>query len=311
MKNICIIGIGGVGGYFGGKMAHFLLSQDSKYHVSFIARGKHLEAIKKNGLLLKSIDGELRCRPSLITDKLSEIPSPDLVMLCIKSYDLVDIAKKLDPVINKNTIILPLLNGVDICERLQKIIHKGIIIPACVYIVGNIEDHGIVRQTGQEGAIVGGKISFNADELLKIMELSHIHFKWIDDPRAAIWEKYLLVASLALVTAFYNIPSPYVLIKPLAMRDALAIMQEIHNLAKAQNIVLSENIIDKTINRIKALGPEARTSFQRDIELKGMTNERDIFGETILKLGNRLGVKTEITEKFHNQIISNLNSRLK
>jgi 2-dehydropantoate 2-reductase len=302
MKNICIIGIGGVGGYFGGKLAYYLLSTDQLYHVTFIARGKHLEAIKKNGLLFKTPDGEFICKPSLVTNNLAEIPVPDLVLICTKSYDLDTVAKELAKVVSSKTLIIPLLNGVDIVERLEKHIQLGIILPACVYIATYISNPGEITLTGAEGFIVAGKPGFQPDSLLSLMNEAHIKIKWTETPFNAIWEKYLLVSSFALVTAYYNKTFIEVINDPEAKTDVIAVMNEIKALAKSQSIILSDDIIEKTIHKVSKLSANTKTSYQRDIEIKGNVNEGDIFGQTIIDLGNKSGIDVSVSTRLFNSI---------
>ena len=116
--NIGVIGIGGVGGYFGGKLTQ-LLKDDKDLKIFFIARTQHLNEIKKNGLILDTEEGITTCIPTLATDDISELPQLDFCLICVKSYDLKNILIQLKPKIADNTMILPLLNGVDIYERVK------------------------------------------------------------------------------------------------------------------------------------------------------------------------------------------------
>jgi len=127
--NIAVIGIGGVGGFFGGKLAQ-LLKSDSNLNISFVARGEHLREIQKKGLLLDSDDGVMTCVPTMATGKISDIPVPDLCLVCVKSFDLKNTMLQLKEKVSEKTILLPLLNGVDIYERMREIINTGIILPS-------------------------------------------------------------------------------------------------------------------------------------------------------------------------------------
>ena len=116
--NIAVIGTGGVGGYFGAKLAS-LAESGSGLHVSFIARGMHLRVIQKNGLLVDSDEGKIVCMPSLATDDMGALPQPDLCLVCVKGYDLSAALVHLAPVVSEKTVIIPLMNGVDIYERIR------------------------------------------------------------------------------------------------------------------------------------------------------------------------------------------------
>ncbi len=110
---IAIIGTGGVGGYFGGRLAK------AGNNVTFVARGEHLKAIQQNGLIVKSIKGDFKIENAKATDNISSIVNVDLVILGVKAWQVKDIAKDLLPIIKSDTIVLPLQNGVLAAEKLK------------------------------------------------------------------------------------------------------------------------------------------------------------------------------------------------
>ena len=112
---ILVYGAGGVGGYFGARLA------ESGNKVSFIARGEHMRAIKESGLQLESINGNITVYPELVTNDINEVGTPDLVLLGVKSWQLPEVASELKKIISKDTIVLPLQNGADIYEKLTEI----------------------------------------------------------------------------------------------------------------------------------------------------------------------------------------------
>ncbi len=159
INNILIAGTGGVGGYFGGRIAGSLVDkpENQRQKVYFLARGAHLQAIKRDGLLLKPGQGpELRCRPALATDRLDQVPSPDLVLVSVKSYDLPGLMDGLSGIITGDTLIIPLLNGIDIYKRIREILPAAIILPAGVYVSANIIEPGVVVQRGMAGTLFCG-----------------------------------------------------------------------------------------------------------------------------------------------------------
>ena len=143
MKNIAVIGIGGIGGFFGGKLTK-LLKNDPQVNIYFIARGKQLSAIQKSGLLLDAKDGRMACRPTMATDRIADLPLLDYCLVCVKGYDLVNALTQLKEMITDSTVVIPLLNGVDIFERIREVITKGYLHPAGVYISTFVESPGHV-----------------------------------------------------------------------------------------------------------------------------------------------------------------------
>ena len=146
--------MGGVGGYFGGKLCRL---QSSGISISFVARGEHLRAMQESGLLLSSEDdGDLVCKPALATDDFGRLPRLDLCLICVKEFDLSSILSRLEPITCDDTIFLPLLNGVDVYSRIRAVIKKGIVLPACVYVGTHIERPGKVSQKGGACKILFG-----------------------------------------------------------------------------------------------------------------------------------------------------------
>lgn len=178
IRNIGIIGVGGVGGYFGGKLCRLLHIRDD-CTVSFIARGEHLRAIQASGLLLHcENDGELLCRPSLATDDFRKLPPLDLCLICVKEFDLAPALSCLNPAINNQTIVVPLLNGVDVCARIRHVIDNGIVLPACVYVGTHIERPGKVTQKGGACRILFGPDplhpDFVPDQIIRLFDEADI-----------------------------------------------------------------------------------------------------------------------------------------
>jgi 2-dehydropantoate 2-reductase len=315
MKNIAVIGIGGVGGYFGGKIANAIeKSNNNDYNLYFIARGNHLKVIKKNGLILNTSSQKgLICRPTLATDNFNEIPQPDIVILAVKSYDLESTLNKISSKITENTIVLPLLNGVDIYERIRKKIKNGIILPSCVYVISHIEETGIVTQNGGEGHIIIGSDTqhsyYYPDMLIEAFKLFSISFRWLENSQSAIWEKYIFVAAYGLVTAYSNKPIGEVFYDYDLKEKTRQIMLEIFNIGKSKGIKLSDGLVEDSLTRARLIPHTTKTSYQRDIETKAKHNEGDIFGEAIIRMSEETGVQAPVTREIYNQIMKQFNLR--
>ena len=302
--NVCVVGVGGVGGYFGGKLAHtFSSNPDSPVNIFFVARGKHLEAIKKNGLVLKSPEfGTMICRPTLATERINTLPEIDIFLICVKGYDLLDVATSMRNQVKEKTVILPPLNGADIQERLRNQIETGIILPACVYFSAHIEEPGVVVHVGKPGKIVFGRDQDHPDyiphEIFKIFEKSSIDYEWKDDANPAIWEKYIFIASFSLISARYHRTLGEILEEPSLKEEVIGIMNEIYSIALKRNIRLSDGIVDLSLKKAMMFPPDTQTSLQRDIHQKKGRSELELFGGTIMDLGKKLGIPTPTTKKY-------------
>ena len=308
IKRVCIYGTGGVGGYFGGKIAEVFNNnpQFKGYEIYFIARGEHLRAIKQNGLAVKTPDRTISGRPTLATNDISEIPSPDLILLCVKGYDLNQAVTAIKTIPNENTVIIPLLNGVDIVERIRSILDTVIVLPACLYLGTHIESPGVINQSGGNGIIILGpdrkKPEYNGDSVKNFFQKTGIKYEWYDDPLPKIWEKYLFIAAFGMVTALAREPLGTVMKKDEYRNMVRGILEEIYAISRKKGINLPADIIEKSMNKTYNFPAEARTSYQRDLESGSRFNEGDLYGGTIIREGEALGVPTPVTKMVYQKI---------
>jgi 2-dehydropantoate 2-reductase len=303
-----VIGVGGVGGYFGGKLAHaFSPNFDSSANIFFVARGKHLEAIKSNGLILKSPEfGSRTCRPRLVAERVNDLPEIDVFLICVKGYDLIDVATTIRHQIKENTIMIAPLNGADIRERLRNKIKTGIILPACVYLSSYVEEPGVVVHIGNPGRMIFGRDPEHPDyiphDIFGLFEKSSITYEWKEDANPAIWEKYLFIASFGLVSARYNRTLGEILEEPSLKEEVIGMMNEIYSISLKKNIGLAEGTVDLTLKKAATFPRDTQTSLQRDIHQRKGKSELELFGGTIIDLGKKLGIPTPITKKIYREL---------
>lgn len=304
--NVGVIGVGGVGGYFGGKLTKLLEQVASdELKVYFVARNKHLEEIRKNGLILSTAEGDQICRPTLATDNFDDLPALDLCLLCVKSYDLNSALKSVKGIIKSDTEIIPLLNGVDIYERIRKIIPNGKVYPSCVYVGTRIERPGKVAQDGGSCRIFLGKDP-HPDSLsrrtLALFDASKVKYTWCDDIYQEIWSKYIFIAAYGMVTASENKTLGQITETEALSDMVISIMGEIAEIANKQGVRLPADIVQESFKKAKSFPYETKTSFQRDFEQKDKPDERDLFGDTIIRLGEALGVETPTSRLVNDKL---------
>ena len=310
IQTIWIYGVGGVGGFIGGKIARFLQKEHPKNtRLYFIARGEHLKEIQKKGLIVNMGDEKgLLCVPTDATDNISELPSPDICFLCVKSYDLDAVCAALNGQIKPETVIIPLLNGVDIYERVRKLLKNGIILPACIYVGTHIEKPGVVTQKGGEGKILVGKDpkypDFYPEEILQFLKEAAISFQWFGNVLPSIWEKYLFIAGFGLASAASGKTLGQIMEDAESRYLVTGIMEEIFLISRQKHVALSEDIVAVSVAKARAFPPETKTSYQRDVEQKAKRNESDLFGATIMRMGKETGIPTPMTESIYKKILS-------
>jgi 2-dehydropantoate 2-reductase len=294
IKGVCIYGIGGVGGYFGGRIAHEISKGNRTTQVYFIGRGKHLKAIQQHGLNLLTDKEEFLCIPNIATDNIRHIPTPDLFLICVKGYDLNNAVASISKNISTDTIVLPLLNGVDVHERIRINLQKAIVSPACVYVSSSIEKPGTIRQKGAEGHIIFGKdpryLNYNYKYLVEFFNEMRISNTWYDNPYPAIWEKYIFITAFSLMTAYSGKTIGAVLADDKLKRMTENIMEEVVLVGKTKNIDFKQDVVEKTIQKSQNFPYETKTSFQRDYEKGNTKNEGDIFGGTLIRLAKEYNI---------------------
>lgn len=150
---IAIIGTGGVGGYFGGRLA--CAGND----VTFIARGEHADAIRKNGLIVKSINGDFVVKPAKVSSNIGEVEAPDLIILGIKAWQVKEVAREIKAIIGANTTVLPLQNGVMSPGELKDILGEKHVIAGLCRIFSKIEAPGVINHYGVDPEIVFGELN--------------------------------------------------------------------------------------------------------------------------------------------------------
>lgn len=302
--NTAVIGIGGVGGCFGGLLCQVLQSRDD-LKIFFVARGRHLYEIQKNGLLLETKEGEMVCKPSSAIDTLADLPELDFCMLCVKSYDLDSVLLQLHDKISAKSTILPLLNGVDIHERIRHRIKTGVVYPSCVYISAYVKRDGKVTQQSKSGTIIFGKETHSdkADErIFDLFTHANIKYRWLDNPFSEIWSKFIFIASFSLVTANFNKTIGDVLASKDLSSAVKNIMREIENIARKKSIALPENITETAFDKGRQFPPETKTSFQRDYENMDKPDEREVFGGAIVSMAQQLGIEANTTREIYQSL---------
>ncbi|MBE9468461.1 MAG: 2-dehydropantoate 2-reductase [Bacteroidetes bacterium] len=287
---IGIIGTGGVGGYFGARLA------SSGNQLTFIARGKHLEYIKENGLRVKSIKGDINICPATATDRLSELADCELVILGTKAWQIKGVAKELAGTLNKDAMILPLQNGVLAADELLQSFDKSQIIGGLCMIFSSIESPGVINHMGLDPSITFGEIDKTINkrttQLKLLFEKAGISCTLSDDIEAALWRKFILIC----LSGFGTISnSGYGLIRetPETRQMIIDSLTEVSMIAKAKNINLKNDIVEESLACVDTYPANSMSSLSRDV-LSGKRSEIEYQNGTVVKFGKELGIDTPV-----------------
>ncbi|MBB2151268.1 ketopantoate reductase family protein [Pedobacter gandavensis] len=310
IKKLTVIGLGGVGGYFGFKLAQ-RYSNSEELNVSFVARGETYTTVKEKGLTLLSPEHENPiAHPAAIYQQLTDIPTPEVLLICVKEYDLEKVCLELKDKVNAHTVMLPLMNGVDIYERIRKVITNGIVLPACVYVASHIKEKGIVEHKGNAGKIVLGNDpqnpAYDAQELVDLMKSAGIDIQYKTDAFPDIWTKFFFIASFGLVSARYSRSIGQIIETPELQQRASLIMEEIKAIAIKKNIQIPAEIIANTFQKAATFPYATPTSLQLDVQAGKEYTELELFAGAIMDYGKSLGLPVLESTRIYEEIKAGL-----
>ena len=298
--NIVIYGTGGVGGYFGARLAQ------AGNKVTFIARGKHLEAIQKNGLQLKSIKGNYLVKPATTTSDISEVKEIDLILICVKTWQLTEVAEIIKSVLNENTLVISLLNGVNNSDVLTSILGSENVLGGLCKIVSKVEDYGVINHLSYEPTIVFGELNNEkterANKLESIFVNAGIKTKLASDIQKEIWTKFLFISTVSAIGALTRATIGEMIASKEIKKMMVQTSEEIVAIAKVKGVKLPEDIIEKQFKIIDSQPYNTTASLQRDM-MNGRPSELEAQNGAIVKMGIELGIPTPINSFIYHCLL--------
>ncbi len=293
---IAVVGAGGVGGYIGAKLCSLIGTQKKKYEIVFIARGEHAEAIRANGLRVVEDDGEFVATPTAVCTAQEAEGTFDLILVCVKSYDIEESILALKKNIRPDTVLMPLANGVNNAEIISNMVDAKVI-NGCVYILSHIESPGVIRKRGKVFAVVFGDPVFFGESLYidYIFKDADIRTKFTEDIETAVWKKYIFISAFASLTSYYDINIKKVVEQH--YDTAKDVLKEIASVAKAKGIYIDEEV-EKSLKTAASLPEDASTSMHLDFQ-NGRKTELETLTGYIVKEAKRLQVNVPLMEKIY------------
>ena len=309
-SELAIIGLGGVGGYFGFQLATHYAGSPA-VHVTFLARGQTYETVRRNGLtLLSGGHKNDAVRPFRLVAEPGTLAQANIVLLCVKDYDLEPLCRQLQAVIRPGTVLLPLMNGVDIQERVSALLPVAIVLPACVYVASHLQARGIVEHKGNPGKIIFGPDprhpAYDAQPVRELLRGAGIDADYQPDPLPDIWLKFLFIASFGLVSARYNQPIGAVHADPALQARARRLVLEIMAIARAKGVALPDNSPELVFQKAASFPYHTPTSLQLDVHSGKPHTELELFAGAVLAYGRRLGLPVVETKAIYQEIKSQL-----
>lgn len=288
-----MIGAGGVGGYFGGKLAQ------SGIDTSFVVRGATLEALRERGLRVESISGNFHVSKVKATDDPASIGAVDAVLMTVKAWQLAGAAQNIAPLLGSETIVVPFENGIEAPEVLSPIVGVQHVTGGLCAIVSFVVTPGHIRHAAIEPMVMFGELdnrrTARIERLREAFTRAGVTAEVPPDIHRSMWTKYLFIATLSGFGALTRVPIDVWRAVP-GIRDLVTeSLREVAALAAARGIELGDNPVGKTWQRYDAMTPGSTSSLQRDI-MEGKPSELEAQLGAIVRLARAAGVAAPVTE---------------
>ena len=281
-----------MGGYFGGKLAL------AGYPTTFIARGKTLQEIKQNGLQVKSILGDFHVYPRA-TDNYEAVKEADLILLCVKSWQIDAIAREIKPLLPSKATVLPLQNGADNADRLSSILPPDRVIAGLCRIVSKIESPGVIDHFGYEPEIVFGEVnnkpSLRLESIKVAFDKAGFKNRSSNTIQRDIWLKFLFIASISAMGALTRSVLGVMREDDFLRKKLIETASEIVSVGSSLGIDIHEKDIESCFEIIDRIDYDTTMSLQRDM-MEGKPSELDNFNGYIVRQGDRLGIETPVND---------------
>jgi len=296
-----VFGVGGVGGYFGGRLA------ESGQDVTFIARGEHLAAMKKQGLAVTSVAGDFTVSPVTATDSPSQVGPVDVVIVGVKAWQLKEAAEAIKPLLGPDTAVLPLGNGVESPEVLSTVLDKKHVLSGLCTIVAMIEGPGKIRHAGIDPVVRFGELDNRQSDRVQRLRRDFERCKGLtvevpDDIQRAVWQKFVFIAPWSSVGAVTRVPIGAIRSTPESRGLLLTVVREAVDVGRAVGVDLPKDAFESTVSIYDSVDGANTASMQRDVA-SGKPSELEAQTGAIVRLGVTHGVPTPASRFIYQALL--------
>ena len=286
---IAVVGAGGVGGGFGAALAK------AGAVVTFIARGAHLAAMKSVGLKVTGPRGDIHLVPTKATDDPAEIGKVDIVLFCVKLWDIESAGEKIKPLIGADTAVIPLQNGIDAHERLIPILGASAVMCGVAQISASITAPGVITQVGTFMRMVfgelDGKITKRGEDFLALCLKAGFEATLSEQILTELWMKFILLASNAGMMSLARQPIGLLRDDPDMRPIFLAAYKEAADVGSAKGIALPADAVERIVEATKHFPPDMKASMAFDLD-RGNRLELPWLSGKVAELGRQFGIPT-------------------
>jgi len=284
---IAVMGAGGVGGYFGARLAQ------AGHEVAFVARGKHLEAIRAKGLAIKSPLGDAAVRARASEDP-KELGAADVVLFAVKLWDTESAAERIRPLVEAGGVVIPFQNGVESIARIGKVLGPERIMGGAAYIAARIAEPGVIAQTGTMARLRFGTTHpaqrQAAAAFLAACKDAKIDADLADDIQRVLWEKFMLLVAISATTAVTRKTIGVVRTDPDLRWLLETVMRETWMVGRKRGVALADDLVAKTLAQADSFTPDMRASMAADLEAGGRLEAPWLSG-AVARMAREAGVE--------------------
>lgn len=288
---VTVVGPGGVGGYLAARIA-----ASGTAEVGVVARGRHLEGIRRDGLRLESPHGDLHTAVAA-TDDPAEIGPVDVVLLTVKDTDTAEATARLGPLLGDETVVVTFQNGVDSPDRVAAQLGEHRVLAGIAYIFSTVASPGVVRHTAGPGRFVVGArqpgMHDRAAQVGAVLADAGVQVEVVDDVAAAQWAKFAVICATAGGTACSRLPIDELREDPFARQLLRDLATEVVAVGQASGVALPHETVDRTMAFVDTVGPDAYSSLLYDLQ-HGKPMELDTLHGAIVRRAERLGVDVPV-----------------
>ena len=288
--------MGGVGGYFGGKLA------EAGVDTVFVARGATLAALRSRGLRVDSINGNFVVDDAPATDDPSSVGPVDAVIFATKAWQVPEAAEKARPLIGENTIAVPLENGMEAPDHLARAFGREHVLGGLCGIVSYIVAPGHIRHAAIDPFVMFGELdnsrTARVERLREAFMGAGIKADIPDDIHRSMWSKFLFIAPMSAIGALTRVPIGVWRSIPETREIAIGALREMVAVATARGVNLGDDAVERALERYDGMAPDSTSSLQRDI-MEAKPSELDAQAGAIVRLGREAGVPTPVCEALY------------
>ena len=293
---IAVFGVGGVGGYFAGRLAQ--IGQD----VTLIARNNNLQALQQQGLTVDSIAGDFHVNKVAATDRPAEVGEVDYIICAVKAWQLPAAAKAMLPMIGEKTLVIPLQNGVEAPDKLSEFINPENVLGGLCAIIAFRSAPGHIKHIGANPLIRFGRLDQQADHRVNAFSEVLNHCSGVkssipEDVKIAMWRKFMLITPWSGMGAVSQAPIGVLLRQDDTRALLTQAIEEIYQLGCHLDVALPENSVARTLQQLESFPAHSTTSMQRDIS-NGKPSELDMQNGAVARLGIEAGIDTPVNQYF-------------